>query len=121
MLFKPSTDAVFYNELPAKCPDCSTPLSPTSPKNSKKANWCVLLGIIVTGAWLFVFFNYIYKGNPDKLYTKQVAGVIILNSWPAFIVGFLASKLPQVVHRKCIKCSWEKTYEIKLPAFPEKN
>ena len=121
MLFKPSKHAIFYNELPAKCPDCGTPQTASSPKNSKKANLCVLLGIVVTGAWLFIYFNFIYKGNPRYVYTGQVAWAIVLNSWPALIVGILASKLPQVVHRKCIRCPWQKTYEIKLPVLPKKH
>ncbi len=115
MLFKPSKDAVLYNELPKKCPDCNTPVSPTTPENSKKAKFCVLIGILATAAWLIIFFKFIYTKNPNQVYTGQVARAIILNSWPAFVVGFLASKLPQVVHRKCIKCSWKKTYQIKLP------
>lgn len=115
MIFKPSKDAVLYNELPGKCPDCNTPVAPSTPTNSKKAHLSVLLGVLLTGAWLIIYFKFIYKGVPNSVYLKQVAWAIIMNSWPAFLIGYLASKLPQVVHRKCIKCSWKKTYEIKLP------
>lgn len=50
----------------------------------------------------------------------EVAAAILMNSWPALLIGYLASKLPQVVHRKCISCTWKKTYEIKLPDIRKK-
>ena len=114
-MLKLSEEAILLNEAPKKCPKCDIPLSQTSPRGSKKALCFIPLGIILTAIWLLIFFIFIYKGNPDAVYTGQVAIVIILNCWPAVIMGYLGSRLPQVIQRKCIKCDWEKTYQLKSP------
>jgi len=114
-MLKLSEEAILLNESPKKCPKCDMPLAQTPPRSSKKALCFIPLGIILTVIWLLIFFIFIYGGNPDSVSTGQVAIVIIINCWPALIMGYLGSKLPQVIERKCIKCHWCKIYQIRVP------